>query len=50
MKILFLMLAFLSANFSEAQTQDFSNNVDELIQSMGIDNQLEVAKQYVLKH
>jgi len=47
MKILFLMLAFLSANFSEAQTQDF--NVDELIQSMGIDNQLEVAKQHVLQ-
>ena len=49
MKILFLLVAFLSASFSQAQTQDFNNDVDELIQNIGIDNQLEVAKQYILQ-
>lgn len=49
MKLLFLSFVFLCAGFSQVQAQDFSNDVDELIQSIGIDNQLEVAKEYILE-
>jgi len=48
MKILFLLFVFLCAGFSQVQAQDFSNDVDQLIQYVGIYNQLEVAKEYIL--